>query len=174
MLLDFIIQQTGCDVFESYSALNRPLVQFSSSAAILEAFDGAGGVNLGLMLYAPEMRGRFRIRRFDLSRDLFPDEPWRETIEGWGLIQLELAGVRAGRLGHCHTNHNSETRAFRWEPTYPDFPPVSEWNFKAVTSISSRINRHVRGKLAVSKIGSRPVLAGAQALLDSGIVILGG
>jgi hypothetical protein len=169
-LLDFVFDETECQVFESYSTPGHPLVKFASTAEVLHMFDSSGGVHLGLMLYADAMKGRYRIRRFDLKRELFPDTPWRETVEGWGLIQLELNGVRNGRLEHCHTNHNSEARALKWEATYPDFPPVQEWDFGAVSRISSRINRHVRTRLAVAKVGSRPLLAGAQAFFATGAV----
>lgn len=169
-LLGFVFNESECRVFECYSIPGRPLVEFASTAEALQAFDHGANAHLGLMLYTQAMKGRCSIRRIDLNRDLFPDTPWRETIEGWGLIQLDLVGVRNGRLDHCHTNHSSEARARAWAATCPARCPVEEWDFAAVSRVSNRINRHIRTRLAVAKLGSRPVLPAAQALFAAGTV----
>lgn len=171
-VLDFVMHVARCVVFESYSIPGKPLRQFSTPGQVLEAFDDSMAQALVLMLYEPAMRGRCHVRRVELEPDSFAAAPWRETIEGWGLIQLMLCGVHRGKLRPCHTNHNSEARARKWEPTYSEFPPVADWDFQAVTRISSRINRHIRGKLAVAWTGSRPILRGARALLEEGEVTL--
>ena len=159
-------------MLESYSVPGKGLRRFKTLQEVLEVFDGASCLSVELMLYSPSMRGRYRISRIDLKTKVFAATPWRETIEGWGLIQLSLRGVREGALPPSHTNHNTEARALKWAPTYPDSPPVAEWDFTEVTKVSRRINTHIRDTLAVARTGSRLILAGAQALLQSGAVTL--
>src|SRR6478736_4738835 len=90
----FVLGPAGCHIFESYSIPGSALRQFNTSQEVLEVFDGASSQSVELMLYSPSMRGRYQVRRIDLKRKAFAEPPWRETIEGWGLIQLSLRGVR--------------------------------------------------------------------------------
>jgi hypothetical protein len=94
-------------------------------------------------------------------------------LSGWGLIQLQFAGVRKGKLDASWMNHNSESRALAWESTIPQLGPAASWDFKEVARISRRLNRHVITKLAVRKEGRRVVLRGAQALIEAGDVVFG-
>jgi hypothetical protein len=88
-------------------------------------------------------------------------------------IQMHFGALRDGKLSPSSTNHNTETRARAWEPTYPDFGPVAAWDFKEVTRVSRRINRNIADRLALRKEGARAVLPGAQALIDTGSAVLG-
>ncbi len=171
-VLAFVLGAAGCEVFESYSVPGKGLRRFKTLQDVLEVFDGARSQSVELMLYSPSMRGRYRISRIDLKPKALAATPWRETIEGWGLIQLSLRGVREGALPPSHTNHNTEVRALKWEPSYPHFPPLAEWDFTEVTRVSRRINTYIRDTLAVARSGSRPILAGAQALIQGGAVTL--
>ncbi|WP_394618683.1 hypothetical protein JNUCC0626_06150 [Lentzea sp. JNUCC 0626] len=147
-------------VFESDSEPGTEIQEFRSVAevpadqrcAYLSLFvDGAGPEPLR--------------NRIDFAPGVSPEAPFRYTLEGWGLIQLDrglVDGVR--ELGWSHTNHNSEKRASAWAATYPRLGDPAEWDWAAVTSASGRLNRAIR-RLAVDKIGSRPVLPHAQRLI---------
>jgi hypothetical protein len=160
-----------CQVFESYSMPGMPLRRFAALAEAIASFDECGPAGLVLMLYSPAMRGDFAIERFELKPGVVPGATWREKISGWGLIQMELPGLQAGKLRQASTNHNSEKRARLWAKTYPNLPPVEAWDFQEVTRVSRRINRHIGG-LAVRKEGSRPVLPAADAMAARGNIIL--
>jgi len=170
-VLEFAMAKAECEAFASYSVPGQPLTGFSSPAEVLDVLHDAPAKSLGLMLYSPRMRGRFRTRRFELKARGSEPRSWRETIEGWGLIQLQLHDMFRDTLAPCHTNHNSEARARKWESTYPDWPPLAEWDFREVTSISRKINTHVHS-LAVARHGSCPVLPKAYAALESGSVTM--
>lgn len=94
-----------------------------------------------------------------------------ERIQGWGLIQLQLEGVRKGRLFNSHTNHNTEKRATHfYQAAYKELGPPDQWNWDVVASYSRRLNRQIRG-LAVAKQDSRVVLPFAATLPERGISI---
>lgn len=94
-----------------------------------------------------------------------------QRVQGWGLIQLQLEGVRKGRLFDSHTNHNTENRATRFhEAAYKELGPPDKWNWDVVTSFSRRLNRAIR-RLAVAKRDSRGILPFAATLPKKGISI---
>src|SRR5579864_2151775 len=161
----------ACQVFESFSTPDSPLQQFTSTLEVRHALDKRGVAHLGLMLYAPSMNGQFSIERFELRPGAIPGKSWREQISGWGMIQIELFNVQAGKLRPSFTNHNSENRARRWANTAPYLPSVDAWDFREVARISRRINRYISG-LAVRKDGSRPILPSANAMVARGDIIL--
>jgi hypothetical protein len=167
-IIEFVLQD--CRVFESYSAPDKSLRGLATPVEVRDAFERSAG--LGLMIYSPSMKGQFTIERFDLKPGAIPGKSWRERISGWGLIQMELRGVRDGALAPSFTNHNTDKRARAWERTYPQLPPVQEWDFGEVTRISRRINRHI-ASLGVGKDGPRPVLPGAEAMRKTGGVVFG-
>ena len=91
-----------------------------------------------LMLYAPKMGGYVASERINLEPGALGNATYRYSAKGWGLIQLLFEAPRQGKLAASHTNHNSQKRAERWAPTYPeDARYVATWNWAAVTSVSS-------------------------------------
>jgi hypothetical protein len=168
-IMELVLRE--CRVFESYSVPDAPLREFASALDVSGAFTQGGPGGLGLMLYSPSMKGEFIVERFELRPRAIPGKSWRERIGGWGLIQMQLGGVRQGALRPSSTNHNSETRARAWSGTIRELPPVEAWDFQEVTRISRRINRHITG-LGVRKDGARPILPGAHALTTAGTVVL--
>lgn len=170
LILEFVMGHAGCTPFESYSTPGEPLKRFRAPQEVLDQLSATPSHSLGLMLHSPQMGGQYRVRRFQLKTNSV--QTWRETIEGWGLIQLELRGVTGRVLMPCHTNHNTEARARKWESTYPNFPPLAEWDFAQVSHISRQINTYIR-KIAVVRFGARPILKGAQTLVGANDVSLG-
>jgi hypothetical protein len=168
-ILGFVLQE--CRVFESYSVPDESIREFTTPMEIRGAFERRAG-GLGLMIYSPTMKGRLTTERIDLKPGAIRGKSWREKISGWGLIQLELMGVRNGALGSSFTNHNTEKRARAWERTYPTIPPLEGWDFPEVTRISRRINRHIVS-LSITQDGPRPVLPGAEAMRNTGAIVLG-
>lgn len=126
-----------------------------------------------MQLYTPAMGGTVRARRIALTPNAIPGASYRFVSQGWGLIQVYFGELRDKTLKNSHTNHNSETRATTWAPTYADEQDrVDDWNWSEVERISGRFNRQIR-KLAVSKHGSRPVLRQAHELVQRGEIQLG-
>jgi hypothetical protein len=159
-VLNFVFSQPGWTLYELASRHDSALRQFRSTEEVYNAF-ALPYLDAYFHLHAPEMGGRVYAKRVQFKPNAVPHAKFRHDSHGWGLIQLHLVGPRNGTLKASHTNHNSEARARRWEPTYADEPDrVADWDWQAVTRTSSRLNRYIRTK-APSKLGSRPILSGA-------------
>jgi hypothetical protein len=163
-IVEYLLSNAGCTIYESHSVPDMELRRFTTSASILQAF-GDGSRGLQLALHTPAMKGVPLIERFELNPNAALGK-WRESISGWGLIQLLFGWMRDGELAPSDTNHNSEARARTWESTYPKLGPVAAWDFNEVTRISRLLNRHIK-HLASSK-GGPVVLPGAKAMVAAG------
>lgn len=122
-------------------------------------------------LYSPAMGGQVQFRRIDFSPGAVPGKSFRDATEGFGLIQFYVSRPRNGKLRPSHTNHFSMKRAEVWAPIRSQVASPNDWNWKHITSMSNRLNRHIRS-LGVAKRGSRAILAGAQTALASGEIEL--
>ncbi len=166
-IIEFILRETSCRVFELNSELGRKLHEFSAFRELAALRTRASGWPPLLALWPMSANDDVRIRRYTVAPKGQP-RTWREAPEGWGLIQLYFGAVHGRSLSPSHTNHNTMARAAKWYPTYPELGKPSAWDFAAVTRESSRINRFIRS-LAVEKFGSRVVLPGAAALFEAGV-----
>lgn len=170
-LLDFVFAQADCRVFESYSPFDQELIEFHSKEEIAARYPvgvcRGNAQSVLLDLLARRAGGQLEVRRIDLKPGV--GATFRYAVNGWGLISLQLGGVGPQGLVPSHTNHNSEKRALAWAPAFPELGGVAQWNWAEVTRTSNRINRHIRTKLAVAKIGSRAVLRDAQAQLAAAL-----
>ena len=118
-----------------------------------------------------EMNAPWQATRIDFNPGV--GARFRYDCQGWGLIQLYLhLKERRGRLDNCHSNHNSPTRASNWQAHARELGHPDTWDFKVVTSMSSKPNRFIR-KQDVAKRGSRPILPRAHAALAAGKIVLG-
>lgn len=159
-VLDIVFGLALFRVWEAYSRPGHDLREFRTTDEIVEA----GGDYLVLLVTGagPEPR----VRRIDFAPGV-SEAGFRYTCEGWGLIQLHYGGFFKEReLRWTHTNHNTEKRALTWAPASPELGDPAAWNWKAITSASGRLNRAIR-RLAVDKIGPRPVLPAAARLIDA-------
>ena len=164
------VVETGFDlgwfrVFESDSELDRELREFHTAT---EVPDNRQGRHLALFVIGS---GPDPVeRRIDLLPGVHPDATFRYCCEGWGLIQLDHGGATGTQeLRWSHTNHNTEKRASAWSATLSRLGDPADWDWAAVTSASGRLNRAIR-RMAVSKIGSHPVLPhAARFIADAGL-----
>lgn len=166
-VLDFIFGESECRVFEAYSPFNEELVEFRATSEVIERYgsemspQGNGGVLLQLL--APGS-GEVVIERLGTDAERF-----RYAASGWGMIQMQFGHVAKGRLFNSHTSHNTLKRALLWEPhNRSRLGAALAWNWPQVAKTSGRINRFIR-KIAVSKIGARPVLPEAARQISAGI-----
>jgi hypothetical protein len=154
LIVEFILAQTSCRIFELSSAPGKRLRELKSYEEMVACRSGL------FNLWPVAACAKVRIVRNKATK--------REELEGWGTIHLYWGRRRAGGLGKSHTNHNSAKRAATWQATYKNIPSVASWDFSAVTRESGMINRAIR-KLAVAKLDSRVVLPEARRLFKAGI-----
>ena len=168
-LLHWLFEENELQVFESYSEYDQTLRRFSSAQETIAGLRlGQPGRRRGhalLSLWAPATNGELHIRRIDLK---LPGHTFREQVQGWGLLSLQLGGLTPDGLQPSHVAVNSEKRALKWESTYPELGPVEQWDWRAVTKVSRRITGWIR-RQAVEKEGPRPILLGAQAARQAGV-----
>ncbi|MBX3172403.1 MAG: hypothetical protein KF760_33675 [Candidatus Eremiobacteraeota bacterium] len=164
-VLEVVFSLKGSSLWELASRHDQPLREFRHTEEVLAAFDlNREGANFHL--YHPSMGGRVHHKRVTFHPGAVPGATYRYDSVGWGLIQFYLRAPKNARLSPCHTNHNSEKRARAWQTTYADeLGEVQDWNWDAVQSLSSRLNRGIR-KLGVAKFGTRPILPAAQSMLN--------
>lgn len=170
-ILEWLLANGECDIYELNSRPGMETVLFEKPQDFEKTYQfsewEAIPSGMHLQLYVRKAKGSVGHRRIELKHAP-PEKAFRYTTQGWGLIQLYLEAPRKGILQASHTNHNSETRAKNWRDTISDMGEPEDWDWAEVTSFSRRLNTFIR-KLAVDKIGSRPILPGANQL--SGITL---
>jgi hypothetical protein len=171
-LLIWLFTDAACHVYELASDFEKPLKRFESAVEVMQQFErrypNGEPWQVRLNLYVLGAGPAFEPRRISLDPSACDGATFRYAAESWGLVQLYLSAQRADRLENSHTNHNSKTRAERWEPIRGVEPGSAAWDFARITAFSSRLNRQIK-KRAVATIGSRVVLAGALGVWQSGV-----
>jgi hypothetical protein len=172
-VLDYVFEKSECRVFESYSPYGKSIAEFRSAVDLSERYPigtcTGTAHSVLLQLVPPSGFNQFKIRRMSLDPKACKGHTFRYAIEGWGLIQLYLGGTGPAGLVHSHSAHNSEARATKWVGARPNAGSPEFWDWREITSISSALNRFVRNKLSVYKLGSRPVLRNAAAAFAAGV-----
>jgi hypothetical protein len=176
-VLDYVFEKSQCRVFESYSRPGEDIIEFKSTGDLFArrsiGICKGSGHSVWLQLVPPSGLHRFKIRRIPPEPKICNGHTFRYAIDGWGLIQLYLGGIGPRGLVNSHSNHFSEAGARKWIDVRPQVGSLETWDFREITSISSAFNRFIRTKLAVYKLGSRPVLRGAADAFADGIDPIG-
>ncbi len=175
-LLDWLLREGTCRIFELSSKLEEPLREFCTVADVLSEFsstysNGDKYNTVHLQLYVLNAGPPFIPRRVSLDPQKCDGATFRFVAEGWGLVQLYLGSLGKRGLHDSHTNHNSMKRAEAWAPVKPEMRSFESWDFKKITAFSSRLNRQIR-KMGIAKIASRAVLPGALRLWEEGVPLL--
>lgn len=172
-LLKWLYDEGTCEVHELASAYGQPLRCFRSAQEVDALFDeryptGDKVRAVHLQLYVLGAGPPFVPTRVSINPESCGGATFRYSAEGWGLVQFYLSTVWRGELEYSHTNHFTQAGAGAWAPVRQEVPDVPDWDFKRITSFSSRLNREIK-KRSVGKIGSSPVLRGALDLWKQGV-----
>ena len=172
-VLDYVFEATDCRIYEAYSAYDCTLREFTSRAAVDQAFrlgedPHATGAAVFLQLWSPHTGGEPRIERIDFRAGAVPGHTHRYALGGWGLLQLQFGGVAGHTLTASRLAQNSEARAAKWKDTYMEkLGPIHAWNWPRVASLARKLQSHIR-RQSVDRFGTRPVLPVAAELRQSG------
>jgi hypothetical protein len=176
-ILQFVFEEMECRVFQAYSRVDSDLKEFSRLDELVHSTELKLGdcsnrnLSCSLMLWPVQASDQVQIRRIELNPAARLGTH-KHTVEGWGLISLQLGGLGNMGVHPSHTNHNSENRARKWADTYKDtMGDPSAWDWDVVTRTSAKLNRRIHS-LATTKLRSRPVLPAAKEALDSGMSAL--
>ncbi|MDO8051261.1 hypothetical protein O3301_22590 [Janthinobacterium sp. SUN211] len=145
-----IFAKPGAAVAQAYSQMERETLYFHSPAELcayaarLEA-EGAGEVLLAV--HYPDMAGHFAPRRIALDPAKCGGLTYRYVCEGWGVIRVYLR-LSSGKGLASHVSANSQKRAEKWQPLYPDFGQTDAWDWAAVGRHERRLIRVLKQAVA--------------------------
>lgn len=170
-VLNFIFNQTDLKIYDSNSTLGQEICEYHSSAEIAEKFDLIYGNKFAVTfcLYSPRHKGKPIFRRIDLDPKHTKGPKFRYSTDGWGLIQLYFGGIQENILNHSHIGHFNEKGALNNEATIPSNGQVDQWDWREIQKTSRLLKNEIHNKMAVRKMSSLGVLAGAATLADQGI-----
>ena len=131
--------------YESYSEPEQEIRSFSSALELeaeisLRVPDERRFVSYSI--HYPEAKGLVKKRKFDLIPEKNDGKRFRFSMDGWGLIQLQL--TYSDDHVSCRVAVNSEKRALAWLQTYPDHGDPSLWDWKIVEKHARRIIRKMK------------------------------
>lgn len=127
-------------VAEAYSAYDAEPLLFASSDEVAKYFRSVLAQPRGLaflFVVYPDMNGRAVRETIRLDPKHVSGHKLRYTWQGLGLISVQLA--REGTRSRIAAN--SQARAEKWAPTYPQWDGPDTWNWKAVASHTRRLQR---------------------------------
>jgi hypothetical protein len=174
-LFHFIFEETDLEVFEMHSQFDATLRHFRSFHDLDRAFnvgtDRSGTASEAhLALWSPSVSVKPEPTLLKLAPRMA--QHFRYTLEtsATGLIMLNLGGNHDGMI--------TESCCFHWNETgarCKGAKDVDLIKWSQLTRTAGKIQRHVRGKMAVAKVRglSRVVLPQAFASLHAGLSLKG-
>ena len=157
----YLFSETDIVVYEMSSEHNRPVRHFRSLQSLEDVFELGAYRAAYLQLWSPSVMKAPEIRRIEMTG--LPGSPHRDSVEGAGLMQLYLNGTQDGIIHYTHFGHWNEAGARQRAIHSAD-----DCNWRELSKLSGRIQRHIRGKLASAKLYSLPVLRHAYASVQQG------
>jgi hypothetical protein len=160
-LLAFLYAETDVVIFELSSEFDREIRRFKSLHELESAFNigQTPKGQLHFQLWSASVMKEPQPRRIELK---VKGHSFRYSIEGAGLMQLYLGGLKENVIGHTHFGHWNEAGAKE-----RCVLPADECNWETLKKISGKIQRFVRGT-SVAKLYSRPILPDAFSSIQSG------
>jgi hypothetical protein len=160
-LLAFIYDETDIIIFELSSEFDSEIRRFSSLRALESVYD-VGQVSKGqicFQLWSASVTKEPAPRKINLK---MKEHSFRYSIEGAGLIQLYLGGLKENIISETHYGHWNQAGAEE-----RCVLPTKDCDWEALKKLSGRLQRFIRG-LAVAKINSRVILPEAFSEIGNG------
>ncbi|MFM2386673.1 MAG: hypothetical protein RL660_1430 [Bacteroidota bacterium] len=170
-VLEFIFKETDLQVYDAASPYGQDICEYKTVDEISKKFDLDNGDKFAntFQLWAPRHQGKPIFRKVDLDPKRCNGHTFRYSTDGWGLIQLYFGGLKNGELNQSHIGHFSEKGALGCEGANTANGLSSFWDWTEIQVTSRRLKYQIHNKLAIRKIGSLGVLAGADKLEKQGI-----
>jgi len=105
-------------VFQSYSQLEKPLQENKIADELLIKV-GNQQKPIQLTLWKKYFGFDYIINKIDLNSKYCNGHTFIYKVDGWGLIHLQIGGLREERLETSSISHNTEKRAIAWKLTNP-------------------------------------------------------
>jgi hypothetical protein len=170
-ILEFIFRETDLKIFDHASPYGQEISEYKNVAEITSKFDLVQGDKFAVtfQLWAPRHKGDILFRRVELDPKRCKGHSFRYSTDGWGLIQLYFGGQKNNELNQSHIGHFNEKGATKHEDLNTFNGKVSNWDWTEIQLTSRKLKHFIHNKLAVRKVGSFGVLAGADRLTKQGV-----
>ena|SRR5204862_5629507 len=133
-------------VCEAYSEFDRPLRSFGKLNTLLTHIHTQREQRarfFDLVIHYPGTKGYVRKTTINLKPEKCGGATWREKVEGWGLIQLQIT-YQDDPVAKCRIAANSEKRANAWAQTLHELRAPALWNWELVEKHTRRLIRVLR------------------------------
>ena len=171
-ILAFVFDQTDCRVFEAYSRPGRKLREFRTLDELQESdFLEANHGRYFLRLLSQSIKVDPIIREFILTKT----GQSRQEVNSPGMFQIvegHRLDAQNDALSWSTFGHWNEAGA-KQRSNYPD-DLLESVDWKAMRRVSGKIQRHIKNKLAVAKIRTRPILPAAYEGLNDSLTLWAG
>jgi len=173
ILLNYIFSETDLQIFDLASEYGATVKEYKSVGEITSCFDmkDENLRDVYFLLWSPRFKGKVEFRKIDLDPRRCKGHTFRYNTGGWGLIQLYLHGINAGRLKASHIGHFNRAGAAKWAEVNKAKGDVDLWDWSAIQKTSSHLKYLIHKKLSVKTIGSSGVMAGAERLEKNGLIL---
>jgi len=171
-VLRFVYDQTDCRMFESRSRPGRSIREFPSLQLLLDSDHrdvNHGRFNLRFFSPAANFEPTFReivLTETGKIKTIFDGVPVYQIVQG-GYLDTEDDVLRWSTFSHWN-----EAGA-KQRSTIPD-EVLEQVDWKALRRVSGQIQRHIKNRLAVAKVRTRPVLSHAYSSMADGLRLFGG
>ncbi|MCO5945357.1 hypothetical protein [Mucilaginibacter flavidus] len=172
-ILNYLFEESDLQIFDLSSAYGEEVKEYKSIAEISSCFDLKNEKPHGtyFQLWSPKFKSPPLFQRVELNPKHCNGHTFRFTTGGWGLIQLYFGGIKDSTLKHSHIGHFNYKSALKWESINLQYGKVDLWDWQAIQKTSNHLKYLLDKKLAVRKIGTYGVLAGADLLEKRGIIL---
>lgn len=174
-ILDFIFEETNLRIFDSYSDYDQEITEYKNTKEIISKFqiDKEKHLPAKFNLWSSDFGNEILFRKIELNPKYSKGHSFRFASNGWGLIQLYFEELKADFLKYSHLGHFNQKGALSKKDTSDFMGSVDKWDWKRIELTARKLKYHIQNKLAVKKVGSFGILAGANMLEQNGIKLSG-
>ena len=130
-------------VREAYSAFDKDIISFPKLDDLekyIETELSNDNEFIQVVIYYRETKGFIQKKKINLKPEKCNGATLRYTMEGWGLIQLQI-NYKEPQAARCRIAVNTEKRATAWTETIPELKSPALWDWKLVEKHARRLIR---------------------------------
>ena len=141
-LIEFILSDSKNELYESYSEMEKEIVRINTLTEFQYYFRNRitdGKKQFGFGIYHPESKGKLTITKLKLDPKYCNGKTYRNRIDGWGIIFVNLNLLNVENEIDCRISVNSKKRAENWKSTNPEFGNPELWDWKIIESNARKL-----------------------------------
>jgi hypothetical protein len=141
-LMEFVLSDSKNELYESYSEMEKEIVRINNYSEFKNYFAHSISENkkhLRFGIYRPEAKGKFAITKIELNPKHCNGKTYRNRVDGWGIIFVNLNLLNTENEIECGISVNSEKRAKNWNSTVPEMGNPDLWDWKIVESNARKL-----------------------------------